>query len=259
MNRKKNVGSDKGKSYSLSLSVIIPAYNEEKRITATLKDIEKFLRKNFSNFEVIVYNDGSQDKTERVVKEFIKKHRLKNFKIVTFRKNVGKGKTIKIASLKAKKDWILMMDADSATPIEDVQRLIDGRRGKEIVYGSRYLDRTLLKVRQPLVRRIIGRAGNLLARIVLKINLCDTQCGFKLFSRRAARIIFPKSEIERWGWDLEVLAIAQANNLSVVEVPVSWAHIEGSKFRASRGIRQTFLELFTIKRNLRQGKYSNNT
>lgn len=240
-----------------SLSVIIPAYNEEKRITKTLKQIANYMPANFDDYEVIVYNDGSNDQTQQVTEDFIKQNKLKNYCIKGFKKNCGKGATIKIAALKAKKDWILVMDADSATPITDVKRLIKGRGDAEVVYGSRYLDRSLLKVRQPLTRRIIGRVGNLLARLVIGIKLVDTQCGFKLFSRRATRIIFPKAEIDRWGWDLEVLVIAMANHLKIVEVPVSWRHIEGSKFRASRGVRQTFFELFAIRKNLKMGKYKN--
>lgn len=240
---------------SISISVVIPAYNEEKRIVKTLKQVAKFMPTNFVNYEVTIYSDGSTDKTVQVASSFIKENHLKKFFVKTLPNNIGKGGTIKVGVLEAKKDWILIMDADSATPISDIDRLIRSKGDAEVVYGSRYLDKSLLAVKQPLSRRIIGRVGNLLARMVLGIKLVDTQCGFKMFSRRASRIIFPKTQITRWGWDLEVLVIAMANDIKIVEVPVSWRHIEGSKFRASRGVRQTFFELFTIRKNLREGKY----
>lgn len=241
------------KKPKICLSVVIPAYNEKNRIIKTLKQVVQYIRCNFINCEIIIVNDGSTDRTAEVIASYISGK--KDCKLISLKSNQGKGGAIKSGVLAAKRDWILVMDADSATPIQDVEKLLSQKGNAEVVYGSRYLDRSLLKVHQPLPRRIIGRLGNLAARLVLDINLVDTQCGFKLFSSRAAKKIFSKTAINRWGWDLEVLTIARTQNIKIAEVPVTWRHISGSKFRASHGIWQTFKELFTIRHNLQKGLY----
>ncbi len=239
-----------------SISVVIPAYNEEKRIIKTLEKALSYLRNNFCNFEILVVDDGSQDGTIRVVNEFAKRNKCtKNVCVVSQGCNKGKGEAVKTGLIKAKYPWVLMMDADECTPIEDVQRLLKETDGKDVVYGSRYLDRSLLSVRQPLMRRFIGRAGNVLARAVIGITLVDTQCGFKLFENNAGKKISNKTKTSRWGWDLEALVVARENRLVVAEVPVRWRHVEGSRFRAYGGVKQTFIELFRIRKNLQKGIY----
>lgn len=241
----------------IALSVVIPAYNEQSRIAQTLEHAIDYLEKNVAKGEIIVVDDGSKDDTARVVSEIARNKSSKSTKVILCRltHNLGKGGAVKTGMLKAKYDWILMMDADECTPIKDVNRLLRHKLNAEVIYGSRYLDKSLLKVRQPITRRIVGRAGNLTARMVLGVKLVDTQCGFKLFSRRASQEIFKRTTVMRWGWDLEVLAIAMNRQITIAEVPVSWRHVEGSTFRASRGIGQTFKELFEIRKNLQKGKY----
>jgi len=243
------------KRYITSLAVIIPCFNEAKRIGATLRAVNAYVQNCARNWEIIIVNDGSSDDTVGVVRRWARTNHTRHIKILSLPRNIGKGGAIKKGVISTKKQWILIMDADSATPISEVRRLWSGKGDAEVIYGSRYLDQSLLQIKQPLPRRILGRAGNLLARVVLRIKLVDTQCGFKLISQKAARQIFSKTQTQRWGWDLEVLAIATNYKIKIREVAVVWRHIGGSTFRAGRGMWQTLIELFAIRRNLKKGQY----
>jgi len=278
------------------LSVVIPAFNEEKRLPETLKKVRNYLVRQDFDFEVIIVDDGSRDETFRETKYQIK--HWPNFRIISYKPNRGKGFAVKTGMLAAKGEWRLLMDADNSTDISEIEKLFNFVNTKfqiaclkanskqipnskfqkieklehcdlnenckleienlsyDIIIGSRYLNKDSIKIKQPLSRRIVSRLGNWLIRIILGIKAVDTQCGFKLFSAEASNRIFPLQTIDRWGFDMEVLAIAIRKEYEIKEVPVNWYDAEGSQVKKSAAWK-TLKELFLIKWNILTGKYSN--
>ena len=324
------------------LSVVIPAFNEEKRLPGTLKKIKTYLEKQSYDWEVLVVNDGSKDRTGEVIGELIEhfnrspsvaqRHRLSptqrvraayalgldsasrnlasrparvalrahglasepngTFRLIDNKENHGKGAVVKQGMLEAKGDWRLYMDADNSTDLSEIEKLWKFANPKsengykktensmengklktdfqfpnkfpissnrfpsfEIIAGSRYLKKDSIKIKQPLIRRIVSRVGNILIRILLGIHSADTQCGFKLFSAKATKEIFPLQTMERWGAEMEVWTIAIKKGYKIKEVAVDWYDAKGSTVRKSAAFK-TLKELMIIKWNLMRGKYS---
>ena len=184
---------------------MIPAYNESLRLAS------------------IVVNDGSSDDTPDIVRRYEQKH--ENVRLQNNPGNRGKGYSVRNGVLNAQGSVILFTDADLSAPIEEAPKLLQAlAEGADIAIGSRWARSELQTRRQPLMRQILGRAFNILARVLLNLDFTDTQCGFKAFRREAARSVFPMQRIERWGFDPEVLFLAQESGFRVVEVPVRWAH-----------------------------------
>ncbi len=242
----------------MHLSVIIPAYNEEKRLPGTLDKVKDYLSKQTYSWEVLIVNDGSKDQTAQAVAGHITG--WNGFRLIDNQINKGKGGVVKQGMLEAQGDWRLFMDADNSTDISEIEKLwpfsqaTDGTQSYDIVIGSRYLKKDSIKVKQPIVRRIVSRFGNLLVRFLLGIDSVDTQCGFKLFSKKSAEEIFPLQTIERWAFDMEVLAIAIKHGYKIKEVPVDWYDAEGSTVKKSAALK-TLRELLTIKKNMLKGSY----
>lgn len=274
----------------MHLSVVIPAYNEEKRLPETLKKVEGYLSRQDYDWEVLIVNDGSKDKTARVVLALIGDIPSGSFRLIDNKENKGKGGVVKQGMLEAKGDWRLFMDADNSTDIAEIEKLwpyalglgtsrsLSGSHSSpvsnspsairdaptslgdipsayEVIIGSRYLKADSIKVKQPLMRRIVSRMGNWLTRILLGINMVDTQCGFKLVSAKAAVEIFPKQTIMRWGFDMEILAITRRRGYQIKEVAVDWYDDDRSTVKKSAAVK-TLKELLLIKWNLMRGKYS---
>jgi dolichyl-phosphate beta-glucosyltransferase len=152
---------------------------------------------------------------------------------------------------------LLFSDADLSSPIEEAEKLLAAlNQGADIAIGSRWLRSNLQTQRQPLYRQLFGRVFNLMLRITLGLRFKDTQCGFKAFTRRAAKIIFPLQRIERWGFDPELLYLAKKFKFKVVEVPVAWAHSEGTRISPLRDGTKMFVEMLKIRWNALAGKYS---
>lgn len=237
------------------LSVIIPAYNEESRIPETLKKVRDFLENQTYTFEVYVVDDGSKDGMRKIVSDMIvDKSKWPNFKIISYDKNRGKGYAVKKGMLEAQGQWRLLMDADNSTDISEIEKLMKYSNHYEIIIGSRYLDKRSIKVRQPLIRRIVSRIGNIIVRVLLGLKPLDTQCGFKLFSAEAAEEIFPLQTIYRWGFDVEILSIGVHKGYEIKEVAVDWYDATNSRVKKT-AIFKTLSEIYTIKRNMMRGKY----
>lgn len=238
----------------IDLSVIIPAYNEEKRLPDTLKDIEKFLRDYKKEVEVIVVDDGSKDKTIEVAKQAGKS--LPNFRVIAQEQNQGKGAAVKRGFLEAKGNWRLFMDADNATPLNEVELLWPYTDTHQVIIGSRHLKTSNVVIDQPWYRKLISRAGNLLIQLTIVRGIVDTQAGFKLFSKEAVENIFSRQQITGWGFDMELLAIAQKIfKYEIKEVPISWYNSADSRLRPIRDAWRTLKELMKIKWNLITGVY----
>jgi len=236
------------------LSIIIPAYNEGDRIGHTLKRIFRFLHDQRIEAEVIAVNDGSHDNTGGVLAGYAARHR--NMRVLENPGNRGKGYSVRNGMLNARGDVLLFTDADLSSPIEEAPKLLQAlAQGADVAFGSRWKEKELQKRRQSLLRQIVGRLYNLFLRAILGLPYRDTQCGFKAFTRNAAKVIFTRQRIERWGFDPEVLFIARRFDLKLAEVPVEWAHDDRSKLSPlADGIRMG-VEMLSIRWAGITGKY----
>lgn len=236
------------------LSVIIPAYNEEKRISATLLDIDKYLTKQSYVYEIIVVSDGSSDNTAGVVSNL--KSQIQNLKLIANKKNCGKGCVVKQGMLEAEGEYRLFTDADNSTTIDHLEKfwpLI--KESYDLVIGSIEIEGAKIHEEAAWYRRMLGKYSKYAIRILAGLwEIKDSQRGFKLFSAKAAEKIFPKQTIMRWGFDIEILIIAKKMGFKIKEVPVNWSNPGESKVTLKSYIR-TFQELLKIKLNLIMGKY----
>lgn len=242
--------------YLYDLSIVIPAYNEENRIKNTLLSIQDYLSSNKINAEIIVVNDGSKDSTVEVVKSY--QNKIPNLQIIDLGKNCGKGAAVKQGVIKSRGKLILFTDADNSTPIEELEKLQKSlmTNNAQIAIGSRYLQDSSVKIKQPKYRIFIGRAGNLLIRMFLIDGLRDTQCGFKLFTSDAAKNIFQFQKVSRFGFDMEALVVAGHLGYKIVEVPVSWFNSAESRVRPIKDALVTLKDLVYIKLNIWSGRYN---
>lgn len=231
------------------VSIIIPTYNEEKRLPATLFKIKKFLKKSRIKNEIIVVDDGSTDNTVSVAK----KHKVK---ILKNGRNFGKGYSIKHGVLKAKGDVILFTDADLSTPIKFLKNFLNKHNsGFDVVIASRGLQDSKIKIPQPFLREVSGKIFNILVRLITWLPLKDTQCGFKSFKADAAKKIFKKLTIHGFGFDVETLFIAKKFNFKIIEYPVDWYNSNATKVNFFKDSARMFIELFKIRFNDLKGLY----
>jgi dolichyl-phosphate beta-glucosyltransferase len=236
-------------------SIIIPAYNEGERIASTLERVLRYAAEQRWNAEVIVVDDGSSDSTTGIVRE----HMQKNSAVQLLQNpgNRGKGYSVRNGMLHAKGKVLLFSDADLSSPIEEADKLFGAiASGADVAIGSRWLKTELQTRRQPMHRQLFGRIFNLLLRLVLGLNYKDTQCGFKAFSRRSVDVLFHLQQIERWGFDPELLFLARRFGFKVAEVPVSWAHREGTRLSPLRDGIRMFGEMLRIRWYAWTGKYN---
>jgi glycosyltransferase involved in cell wall biosynthesis len=239
----------------LSYSFVIPAYNEGVRLRPTLHALIRHIQEQNWDAEILVVNDGSTDDTAQIVREYGKMH--PQVLLVENPGNRGKGFSVRNGMLHARGDICLFSDADLSSPITEAQKLFDAiAQGADIAIGSRWLQAELQTERQPLYRQAFGRIYNLVLRIFLGLRFADTQCGFKAFRRDAAQRIFPLQRIERWGFDPEILFLARRAGLQVEEVPVLWAHSEGTRLHPFRDGLRMFLEVIRIRWYALAGDYA---
>lgn len=233
-----------------SISIIIPAYNEEKRLPATLTTVKAYLAATSWEFtEIVVVDDGSRDGTAQLACEA-------GVRVLQNPGNRGKGYSVRHGMLEAQGDWLLFSDADLSTPIEEIEKLwrAVGNEHADAAIGSRDLDRSLIGVRQPLFREMGGRFFNLVIRFITGLPFHDTQCGFKLFEAAAGREIFRRQRVERFGFDVEVLYIAQHLGYRTLEIPVRWNDVAGTKVNMLGGAA-AFLDPVKVRWNGLTGKY----
>jgi dolichyl-phosphate beta-glucosyltransferase len=235
------------------LSIIIPSFNEELRLPATLEKIAAFLQEKGWNAEVIVVDDGSTDRTAAVAQSFVGK--IPALRVLSNGVNRGKGFSVRHGSLAAQGDVILFTDADLSAPIEEAPKLLEALRTHDVAIGSRAMDRGLIEVHESLFREFAGIIFNKIVRITLRLPFVDTQCGFKAFRHGRCRIIFEQQTIERFGFDPELLYLARHHGLSIVEVPVRWAHSPATKINMLRDSIQMFADVFIIRWNAIRGRY----
>lgn len=238
----------------LGYSIIIPAYNESARVGATLERVLAHVAERGWDAEIIAVDDGSRDNTVEIIRAYAEKN--PRLRLLQNPGNRGKGYSVRNGMLHAKGELLLFSDADLSSPIEEADKLFGAiAGGADIAIGSRWLRRDLQTQRQPFYRQIFGRVFNLMLRITLGLGFKDTQCGFKAFTRDAAGKIFPLQKIERWGFDPELLYLARKLKFKVVEVPVEWAHSEGTRISPLRDGIRMFVEMLKIRWNGITGKY----
>jgi dolichyl-phosphate beta-glucosyltransferase len=238
------------------LSVVIPAYNEAKRITKTLQSVSDYLKKQPFAYEILVVNDGSTDKTADVVKAWAE--RIDNLSLIDRRENKGKGFTVKEGMLASKGKIRLFMDADNSTDISHFEKMkpfFDN--GYDVVIGSR--DSKDVKgakqaVPQPFIKRILGNLGNIIIQILVIPGIWDTQAGFKAFRDYAAEKVFKKITVNGWAFDIEALAIARKLGYKIGIIPLFWVNDPKSHVKIS-GYIEVFFQVFKIRWNLWAGKY----
>jgi len=238
----------------LTHSIVIPAYNEEIRIEATLDRVLAYVYAQKWNAEILVVNDGSKDATREIVLRYAAAHPI--LQLVDNPGNRGKGFSVRNGVLHSKGKLIVFTDADLASPIEESEKLLAAlNAGADVAIGSRWLDSSLQTRKQPFYRRVLGRIFNLALRVILGMNFRDTQCGFKAFKRTAAQAVFPLQIIERWGFDPEIVFLAQRLGFRVEEVAVKWAHQENTKISPIKDGLRMFTELLTIRWYALTGRY----
>ena len=235
-------------------SIVIPAYNEAIRIEATLDRVLAYVYAQKWNAEILVVDDGSRDTTREIILRYAAAHPM--LQLVENPGNRGKGFSVRNGVLHSKGELIVFTDADLASPIEESEKLLAALEGgADVAIGSRWLDTSLQTRRQPFYRRVLGRIFNLALRVILGMNFKDTQCGFKAFKRTAAQAVFPLQIIERWGFDPEIVFLAQRLGFRVEEVAVKWAHQENTKINPIKDGLRMFTELLTIRWYALTGRY----
>lgn len=240
----------------MKLSVVIPAYNEEQRIEATLREVDSYLMRQPYEYEIIVMVNNSHDRTFEIAQQLAKTD-VNNIVPVNLPEG-GKGNAVKRGILEhATGELVMFMDADNATPISEIEKFLPFfEQGYDVVIGSRYLDPSTVKVRQPLYRVVLSRMSNVLIQALAVRGIKDTQLGFKAFTRTAAQDIFKRVTVLRWGFDMEVLTIAKDRGYKIKEVAVSWTEHGGGHVPLKAYI-ESFDDLMKIKSKEVRGVYKN--
>jgi glycosyltransferase involved in cell wall biosynthesis len=237
------------------LSIVVPAYNESLRVGKTLEDVRKYAASKPFEAEVVLVDDGSSDRTAELFREF--ESRWPRTKVLLNGVNRGKGFSVRRGVLEAQGEIILFTDADLSAPIEEADKLLAALESEkaDAAIGSRALDRKLIGVHQPWQRELAGRCFNLLVRLFTGLKIHDTQCGLKLFRRDSTRRAFELQQVERFGFDPEVLFLIQHMGGKIVEVPVRWNDNPATKVNFLRDSTRMFLDLIALRWRALAGRY----
>lgn len=240
----------------MNLSVIIPAFNEEKNLKKNIKTWLKYLKSQPYSYELIIVNDGSSDNTRNIAKKLSQTH--KSVRLINLLKNKGKGNAVREGILKARGSFRLFIDADNATSIDHLDAVWPFfNKGCDIVIGSRNskdAPGTKLVKPQSFFKIFLGKCGNLIFQLVNTKGIWDTQCGFKIFTAKSAKKIFLKTTINRWAFDVEVICLARLYKFKIGIIPVRWINSKYSRVGAT-GYFITLWEVGKIKINTLKGKY----
>ncbi len=231
------------------LSIIIPAYNEELRIGATIERLKDFLFRHKLRAEIIVASDGSDDKTEQIAES-------KGCIVISSKINKGKGSAVRTGILNSGRDIVMFMDADMSVPLNEITKFLVLIKKYDVVIGSRAVNESAITVRQPEYRHAIGKTYNKIARLLTFRKIKDSQCGFKMFRRKAAIDIFKRQRIDGFAFDAETVFLAQKLGYSIKEQGVVWKNDKRSKVRPIRDAVKMLAELVSIRLNWWLGRYN---
>jgi dolichyl-phosphate beta-glucosyltransferase len=238
-----------------SITIVIPAYNESTRLGRTLDRILDFAYREAWPAEIIVVDDGSTDRTAELVRTYA--HRNSSVRLLSNPGNRGKGYSVQNGILHANGEFVLFTDADLSSPIEEAPKLFRAlENGSDIAIGSRWVRPELQTQRQSVTRQILGRVFNGFLRLFLRLKFNDTQCGFKALRQHSAKTIFPLQRIEGWGFDPEILFLAQKMGFAIAEVPVMWAHDEGTRIHPFADGVKMIMDMIRIRWYDLTGKYA---
>ena len=238
---------------SPELSIVIPAFNEELRLPATLERIAAYLKSSHRDVEVLVVDDGSRDRTAALAESL--RNQIPTLRVVPNGVNRGKGYSVRHGVQEARGRIVLFTDADLSAPIEEADKLVDALEQFDVAIGSRAVNRGLITVHESPFREFAGIIFNKIVRLILRLPFVDTQCGFKAFVRERCQILFEQQTIERFGFDPELLYLARHHGLRAVEIPVRWGHSPATKVNMLRDSLQMFLDVFVIRWNSLCGRY----
>ena len=239
----------------LQISLIIPAFNEEKRIGSTLEEIFGYFKNQNYLYEIIVVDDGSTDNTVGCVDGYVAKN--SNTRLIKNGVNKGKGYSVKNGFIHAAGEYLLFSDEDLSTPIAQIEKLLRYlRSGYDIAIGSRGLKGSDIQIHQPWYREMMGRIFNLFVRAFAVRDFKDTQCGFKCFTKDSALEICKRQQMERFSFDVEILYIAKRLGFKIKEVPIQWLNEPETKVHAIKDSASMFIDLLRIRLNDIAGKYN---
>lgn len=236
-----------------SLSIIIPIYKEEKRIGNNLEQIFEYVKAKNLNYEIILSDDGTPDRSIEVALAIARKHDASRVRVVGDGKNHGKGHAVRVGMLAATKEIRLFTDADGSTPIREMELFWPALEHNDVVIGSRKVAGASIEKHQSWIKETLGRAGNTVIQFLTVRGIDDTQCGFKAFGPRAHRL-FEFQTIDRWSFDVELLMMARLSGLSIAQVPIEWRNDERSTVKPLDYLK-TLIEIFKIRWNRTRGVY----
>ncbi len=226
-----------------TVSLIIPAYNEEERLESSISAAIDYLEKLEYDFEIVIVDDGSADGTADKAELL-----GGNVKVLRQPSNRGKGAAVRRGMLESSGSIKIFSDADFSTPIYETKKILDSlNNGYDICIGSRAVDESMIKEHQPWYREFMGKTFNKIVQLLVLPGIKDTQCGFKGFTDRAASIIFPKTQIDGFGFDVEVLYLARLNGMKIQEIPVEWYNDERSKVDPLKDSFRMLLDIFKVR------------
>lgn len=236
------------------ISVIIPAYNEERRLPATLLSVHEYMSAGKRSFEIVVVDDGSQDNTVGIVEAFALEHA--NVRVVSYKTNRGKGYAVRTGVLASGGDLIIYNDADGSSPISEMEKLIASiESGHDIAFGSRAKPDESRFVDARAYRKYLGNTFNLIVQALLLSGIHDTQCGFKMFRRKTALDLFSVARMDGFAFDVEILYIARLRRYCLEEVPINWDHVSGSKVNVLIDSPVMLIQVLKIALGAWTGKY----
>ncbi len=249
--RKADGGQMSGADEPIFLSIIVPAYNEEKRLPGSLEAIDRFLQQQSYTYEVLIVENGSTDGTTDVAERFAEEHPY--VRVLHSRK--GKGAAVKVGVLSARGEHLFICDADLSMPIEEVNKFLPPvLDGYDIAIASREVPGAR-RYNEPFYRHLEGRVFNWIVRILAVPGIQDTQCGFKCFKRDVALEIFPYQTMDGWSFDVEVLYIARRRGCRLVEVPINWYYKANSRINPIKDALDMLVEVIKIRLNAWRGMY----
>ena len=239
------------------ISIIVPAFEESKRLGDSIQKILAYFEQNFPDAELIVVDDGSNDDTAQVAEKHFADFSDLKTKVIRYEKNQGKGYAVRQGLMAATGDIAIFSDADLSTPIEELTKLVEPIETGEydLTFGSRALDRSLIGTRQPWRREQGGKVFNLVVRTLTKMPFWDTQCGFKAFNMKKFRPLLHLMKIDRFGFDVEFLYVAGLHGLKLKEIPVRWNDDVRTKVDVFRDSRRMFNEVRQIRQYAKKGLY----
>src|SRR3989344_2713646 len=233
------------------LSVIIPAHNEQYRLPPRLRKIDSYLSKQKYSYEVLVVENGSSDKTAEVVKKFIRTHSYVQLMVVKTR---GKGLAVKQGMLKASGQYRFICDTDLSMPIEEMEKFLPPKSKADVMIGVRE-GKGAKRIGEPWHRHMIGRVFNMIIKVTILPGFEDTQCGFKMFSEKAAEELFSIQKLNGIGFDIELIFLARKKGYLISEVPITWYYDTDSRMKLVNDSLNALLEIWKIHKNWWQGKY----